>query len=339
MAFSLIAAADDDGRRLDRILRKALPHLPLSALHKLLRKGRVLVNGKKARPETRVNSGETISIEGFAMEDTAEGENKPNPPQTAIQPPAIRAAIPKLDILYENEGLLILNKPAGLAAHGENSLEEQVLSYLMPKIPPSLSFKPGPLHRLDKPSSGIITFSTSLEGARNFSALIRERKIKKLYIAIVDGSISEKSLTWEDDLVRDKDEKKTYIAGDDAKKSQRALTLITPLGFAQNHTLILAEIETGRTHQIRAQAAAHGHPLSGDKKYGGRAFPGSRGCGFFLHAWILEFREIRENPKDIRGLQKIQAPLPENFCNKISELFGKEVLQNLKNCYAYKNVS
>ncbi|AEF82989.1 RluA family pseudouridine synthase [Leadbettera azotonutricia] len=316
MALSLIAADDDDGRRLDRILRKALPNLPLSALHKLLRKGKVQVNGKKARPETRVNSGETISIQGLDNGDDAKGANREKPRA------AMHSSESALDILYEHDGLLILNKPAGLAAHGEDSLEEQVLSYLMPKLPPSLSFKPGPLHRLDKPSSGVIAFSTNLEGARNFSALVRDRKIRKLYLAIVDGLFEniDAPIIWEDNLTRDKDEKKTFVRDESTEKSQKALTAITPVAASQSHTLVLAEIETGRTHQIRAQAAAHGHPLSGDKKYGAKPLPDCR--GFFLHAWVLEF-----------NLQRIRAPLPENFRREISGLFGKEVLQNLEKSY------
>jgi 23S rRNA pseudouridine955/2504/2580 synthase len=226
-------------------------------------------------------------------------------------------------ILFEGGGLLILNKPPGLLVHGRGSLEELVRLYLKPRLPPSLSFRPGPLHRLDKPAGGIIVFSTSLEGARRFSALMRERKLRKEYLAIADGIVEHRGsrsawITWIDELSRDREAGKT-LAGPGGRNSREALTRVRPLAQAGNRTLILAEIETGRTHQIRAQAAARGHPLSGDRKYGGRPLPG----GFFLHARALEFAG-----NDFPGLpRRIEAPLPDSFSLKIRELFGQEIFR------------
>jgi 23S rRNA pseudouridine955/2504/2580 synthase len=224
-------------------------------------------------------------------------------------------------VLYEGGGLLILNKPPGVLVHGRGSLEERVRRYLEPMLPPSLSFRPGPLHRLDRPSSGIIVFSTSLEGARRFSALIRERMLRKEYLAIADGIIEpgEDRITWIDELRRDRDAKKTLASGAGGGSSRQALTRVRPLAHAGNRTLILVEIETGRTHQIRAQAAARGHPLSGDRKYGGSPLAG----GFRLHAKALEFPAAAEFPGIPR---RVEAPLPEGFSLKIRELFGAETL-------------
>jgi 23S rRNA pseudouridine955/2504/2580 synthase len=252
-----------------------------------------------------------------------------------VEPP------PLPPVLFEGLGLLILNKPPGVLVHGRGSLEERVRLYLKPRLPPSLSFKPGPLHRLDKPTSGIIVFSASLEGARRFSALIRERRIRKEYLAIVDGTIGsggERSgwiswiswISWIDDLLRDREAKKTLASGAGEKSSRRALTRVRPLVQAGDHTLILAEIETGLTHQIRAQAAARGHPLSGDRKYGGSPLAG----GFRLHARALEFpagefsdSTDRTGETAFPGLpRRIEAPLPEGFSRKIRELFGAETL-------------
>ncbi|MDR0878107.1 MAG: RNA pseudouridine synthase, partial [Treponema sp.] len=237
-----------------------------------------------------------------------------------------------LDILCQLPGLLILNKPAGIAVHGPESLDTRVQGYLAGKIKPSLSFKPGPLHRLDKPTSGIIVFSLSLEGAQRFSALIRERRIKKQYLALIDG-ILEGPQVWEDELVRDKALHKTFIpAGNSARgavhgavqdtpPAKSALTRVQPLASCfvtgKGYTLIRAEIETGRTHQIRAQAAAHAHPLTGDKKYGGSVQSG----GFLLHARKLEFPGDDEEHSPIC----ITAPLPENFCRRITALFGQRI--------------
>jgi 23S rRNA pseudouridine955/2504/2580 synthase len=302
-ALSLTAAANDDGRRLDRILRKALPDLALSAIHRLLRKGSVLVDGQKAGGNCRVRAGQTITL----------------PPVQRSSPPvevSLKFTVP--DIIFEGAGLLVLNKPAGLIVHDSfahsGSLESRVRSYLEPKTPPSLSFRSGPLHRLDKPSSGLIVFSANLEGAKSFSALLRERKIKKFYLVLVEGAIGESEI-WREELIRDRELKKTFTAG--TGNSKIAFTGVKPLAVHDRCTLILAEIETGRTHQIRAQAASHGHPLLGDKKYGGG--PG----GFFLHAWRMETPEGSPFPR------RFEAPLPERFRKRIKELFGNAALHEI----------
>jgi 23S rRNA pseudouridine955/2504/2580 synthase len=315
---TLTAAADDDGRRLDRILRKALPDIPLSAIHGLLRKRRVLVDGVPGNAAERVRAGSVIQV-------PVTGGQKRTPRGGAS------SAAP--DILWEGAGLLVLNKPAGLVVHGPafispasgagRSLEAQVQGYLAPKLPPSLSFKPGPLHRLDKPTSGIIVFSTSLEGARNFSAAIRERRVRKTYLALLEG-ILDRDETWEDALIRNRNLGKSFTvpaghAGPGLSRTAR--TRVYPLAHTTTGpakaTLVRLELDTGRTHQIRAHAAARGLPLAGDRKYGG-----GRG-GFLLHAWTLELPEqiLPEVPR------RLEAPLPENFRRRIQELFGETTIE------------
>jgi 23S rRNA pseudouridine955/2504/2580 synthase len=316
MSVTLTAAVDDDGRRLDRVLRKALPELPLSALHRLFRQGKIKVNGIPASAAFRVRAGETMEVPGEIRAGSSR-KQIPSPPARF-----------SLDILREGDGLLILNKPAGMAVHGPGSLDEQVQTYLAPKLPFSLSFRPGPLHRLDKPTSGVIVFSTNLEGARRFSTFLGsgdpgQPKVRKIYLAITDGTL-ERDEIWEDDLIRDHDLKKTRTASPaetcaSRGQSKPALTRITSLALAGGRSLIRAEIGTGRTHQIRAQAAARGHPLSGDRKYGGKPLPGtsSRGGDFFLHAWVLEFPT-----GDTDAPLRIEAPLPAKFIRAMQELFG-----------------
>jgi 23S rRNA pseudouridine955/2504/2580 synthase len=293
--MEFISGEDDKGRRLDRVLRKALPDHPLPLLYRLLRQGLVLVDGKPGKAQYRLNCGETITI-----------PLSPHLPADQVETGFIkRAAVP--EIIWQDLGLIALNKPAGLEVHGSESLDTILNAFLAGKLPPSLSFKPGPLHRLDKPSSGIVVFSTSIEGARLFSSLLRERKTRKTYLALVEGSM-EKEETWQDELVRDFEKKKTLTFKSPSAGSKTALTVVRPLAVNGKYSLITAEILTGRTHQIRAQAAAHGHPLAGDRKYGSR----EQG-GFFLHAWKLEFLEY-----------SIEAPLPEAFNKKITEIFNHE---------------
>jgi len=293
--MELVTGENDNGRRLDRILRKALADCPLPLIHRLLRQKKVLVNGKPGKANDRIERGVKISI-GLLTAPSLENTQTPAPNARHFPPP---------EILWQGMGLIAVNKPAGLAVHGRDSLDEIVRFYLADKLPPSLSFKPGPLHRLDKPSSGIVVFSTSIEGARLFTSLMRERKIGKTYLAVVEGIVKSEEI-WQDELIRDKEKKKTFIS-QIAAGGKTAVTKVTPLAEEGNYTLIKAEISTGRTHQIRAQAAFHGHPLAGDKKYGGKKF----GRGFFLHAWKLEFLEY-----------EITAPnggnhLPESVCSNL----------------------
>jgi len=289
--MELVTGENDGGRRLDRILRKALPDYPLPLIHKLLRQKKVLVDGKPGKPDDRLNIGIKITI--------PESKDRQKSISSSYQkyPPCLSASArtSSLDILWESQGLVAVNKPAGLAVHGSNSLDSIVQLYLADKLSPSLSFKPGPLHRLDKPSSGIVVFSKTLEGARLFTSLMRERKIRKTYLAVAEGKI-EKEEIWRDELVRDKEKKKTFVAKESGT-GKDAITKITPLSFKDGCTSIKAQIETGRTHQIRAQAAAHGHPLAGDVKYGSAKT--NNKYQMFLHAWKLEFLD-----------HKIEAPPP-----------------------------
>jgi 23S rRNA pseudouridine955/2504/2580 synthase len=338
--FRLIAQEDDDQRRLDRILRKHLPALHLSSLHRLIRKGKITVNGKIVPPGIRVSRGQIIEIPNSAMEEQLLYREKFEAPAAAALQKKEDFSVKNpeenhfssLRILFEGSGLLILNKPQGIAVHGPQSLDDQVLEYLKPGLAHSLSFRPGPMHRLDKPSSGILVFSTNLNGARYFSALLRERKIRKQYLAIVDGII-EGEQTWNDLLVRDEDRQKTFASEDNENpngKSKNARTRIITLANNPGHTLILADIETGRTHQIRSQCGLHGHPLSGDGKYGGKF----QARGFLLHA--LRFRLVDpsspppflpEHPQCL--VDGITAPLPPHFLCRIADLFGENTLRGL----------
>lgn len=300
------ACADDDGRRLDRILRKMLPAVPISAISRMLRKKQILVDGKAALGMVRVRCGETIEIKGMKLSNeknlTSENLDDNFLPNTQLQTDFYK------NILFEKNGILILNKKCGIASHGHNSLETQVCLYL--KGPESLSFKSGPLNRLDKPTTGIIVFGTSLAGAKEFSVLLQTGLIKKTYLALLEGRMEKKTF-WEDYLVRDSVRQKTFVTENGAQGAKKALTEVRPLAYSEELTLAEITIKTGRTHQIRACAASRGHPLSGDKKYGSFLPP-----PFFLHAYSIEF------PAGTFGIEKITAPLPEKFTEKIKRCFG-----------------
>jgi 23S rRNA pseudouridine955/2504/2580 synthase len=327
---TLIAADNDSGRRLDRVLRKALPEIPLSALYRLFRTRMILVNGTPASGADRVQAGNVIQIsENGALLHSKQPKRTPNRMPERLSLPGREAPGPDpaskrnsvLEILFEGLGLLVLNKQPGLALHGpdEDNLNRRVQSYLEGKIPASLSFRPGPLHRLDKPTSGVVVFSTCLEGARTFSKLLEEGKLVKTYLAILEGNL-EKEALWNDSLFRNKKIRKSMVRrgtgranGAGNSHAKEAVTRVRPLCRSKSGELILAlvEPETGRTHQIRAQAALHHVPLRGDRKYGSK----EKG-GFFLHALSLEF------PPNTPFPRRIRAPLPDAFSVFLREHFG-----------------
>jgi 23S rRNA pseudouridine955/2504/2580 synthase len=307
MPFDLIIGSDDEGRRLDRVVRKALDKLPLSALHRLFRKKKILLDGVPAQVSDRARSGSrlTLLVDGDAsLQRTA-----------APGAGTVGTDHPRPEIIWEGAGLLIVNKPVGLAVHGPDSLEDRVRAYLAPALAPSLSFRPGPLHRLDQPTSGIVVYSREIGGARVFSAALRDRRLRKRYLALLDGDLALPD-RWEDQLIRDQDRGLSRFAAGTDPAGKRAGTRVYPLARCATHTLALAEIETGRTHQIRSQAAGHGHPLAGDRKYGGS----DQREGLLLHAYELVF------PFDfaLEVPPVILAPLPGPFLRRIRELFGEK---------------
>jgi len=362
--IELIAGKDDAGRRLDRIIRKALPDLSLSLIHRLLRQKKILVDNKPASPNSRIDQGMTIKViadvnhETDTVNKTTKNVinqrnlhvNKTSSLKTPkLQYHSSRPQTPNprpqspVPILWQGAGIIVFNKPSGLSTHGPNSLDTIVSDWLAGRgspLPRSLSFKPGPLHRLDKPTSGAIVFSKTLEGAKMFSALLREHKLEKTYLAIVEGQISSEK-TWQDTLEREKNTSKSLIKPalsiptPDSRfptpTHKEAITAVKTLASKGGYSLIEARIMTGRHHQIRAQAASHGHPLAGDIKYGGKPFPGSEkarsGC-FFLHAWKIRFLEL---PDGFTGVFPgfIAAPLPEAFLTQIKALFSMEAIRGV----------
>ena len=307
----LKAGPDDEGRRLDRVLRVILGAVPLSAVYSALRRGRILVNGSPSEAAYRVREGDRLSVDPRLMP----GEAGPREPRG--RPAASRAAgageLSSL-IVLETEDLLFINKPRGLLVHGEGSLEERVRAYLAERSGESLSFVPGPLHRLDRNTTGLVAFPRSSAGARAFSAILRERKVEKRYLALLDGRL-EAAEAWEDRLARDS-ERRVSAAGE---LGGRASSDARPLAIAGGYSLVLVEIHTGLTHQIRAQAAARAMPLAGDSKYGGSPLAG----GYILHALELRFPE----PPFPDLPERVVAPLPPSALERLGGIFGAAALK------------
>ncbi len=313
----LTAGRDDAGRRLDRIVRRAFPSLSLSLLHRLMRTGAIRLNETRCTAASRVAEGDVITVrlpaEDVAMHTAPQaggtadaGENRDGRSEPLIEG----------RILLENEHILAVHKRRGTLVHGEGSLAESVSRYLSESLPPSLSFSPGPLHRLDRNSSGVILFGKSIEGARRFSQLLRERTVIKRYVAVLSGALRGDA-SWDQAIARDHRAMRSTAGerGDDA------LTRVRSLAHGKDHrgaplTLALCEIHSGRTHQIRAHAAEAGTPLAGDAKYGGGSILG----GYVLHALSIELLE----PDPILGFRVLVDPVEQATQERIERWFGPD---------------
>ena len=322
------AGEDDNDRRLDRVIRKIAEKENLSGLYKAIRKGLVRLNGKKTDVSEHIFKGDKIRIPDFLLKNEDENSSlKINQKSDSKNEPEKTKA--DFQIIFQNDDFLVINKPYDIPVHGaSNSLEKSVAEFYRNNFPQkkSISFTPGPLHRLDRKTTGILAFSMSLTGARWFSENIANHSIRKIYSAVVQGKVLEPQC-WTDYISKEYSEEKSFqtvkvYASDEKpensagqKKSLAARTKIFPVKYFEYKknpcTLVDIEIETGRTHQIRSQAAFHGFPLLGDTAYGGTKISSEQ--DFFLHAKTLIFPEER-----LPGLpEKLEANLPfafEKFC-------------------------
>ena len=282
----MMIGKDDSNRRLDRLIRIYLPHLPLAHLYAAIRKGLIRINGAKTTVHYKTVEGDRLTIADFLLDRRKRGAESAAPPCGNNMPcdgipgaPLCKDKEPRaFSILLETPDLLIVNKAAGTVVHGENSLQSLLFESLpCLRCAHGLAFRMGALHRLDKDTSGIICFSQSLLGAQWFSQRLREKSIKKYYIGIVEGRMPDGTIA-------------THEKGE-------ALTHCTRLAYnrAQQLSCMLFTLVTGRKHQIRKHAQHAGHPLIGDIRYGStRSLVTHQ--SYVLHAWRLSFPHGRLPP-------------------------------------------
>ncbi len=296
-----IIQEDDANRRIDRVLRKFLKDYPLSKIYSAIRKGKIKINGKKVKQNQVTQKGDELEISKFLFYDK---ENKKISVKTSDIKQNLKTknsnqkeSKKDLNILLKTNHLLFINKKQGEIVHGENSISDLVLENYKPKQE-SLSFAPGPLHRLDKDTSGIICFSQSLKGAQVFSDAIKTKKLSKYYLGIVEG-LNIKSVL------------DSPIDG----KACKTLCKVIKSNKEKNLSLVEFKLITGRKHQIRIQCQKAGHPLLNDRKYGSKLKNNSgKHKKYFLHAQRIVFDDELLKLEAFKGVPKlIEASIPEYF--------------------------
>lgn len=256
----VVVAEDRDGQRLDNFLLGQLKGAPRSLIYKLVRSGQVRINGKRAKPDSRVSGGDEIRIPPVRLEEP--GEQRP-PPKSMLE----RLAA---SIVFEDRNLLALNKPSGIAAHGGSGISFGVIEGLR-------ALRPGEalelVHRLDRDTSGVLVIAKKRSALLELQALMREGEDEeapnKQYLTLLVGRMPQGTMTVEAPLLRSvlQGGERMVRVDPKGKPSTSHFKLIERRG---GHSFCEVRIETGRTHQIRVHAAHLGHPVAGDEKYGER---------------------------------------------------------------------
>ena len=257
---------NDSGQRTDKFLSKAIPSLPQSLIYKYLRTKRIKCNGKRCESSSRLQTGDKIQL--FIADEFFLGADDRR---------AFLAASGSLNILYEDDNILLLNKPVGLVVHEDNSnsadtLINRVQHYLFNKgeyLPEAEnSFAPALCNRIDRNTGGIVIAAKNAEALRIMNEKIKEREIEKYYLCIVHGKPVPTEGTLGGYIFKDAKKNQVYVKHQPEPGAKLSQTKYRVLQSKNGLSLVECELLTGRTHQIRAQMADAGWPLLGDGKYG-----------------------------------------------------------------------
>ena len=293
---------EEEGKRLDKYLTEQNEKLSRSAIQRLLDDEKIVVNEKNVKASYKVQEGDIINV-------------------VEVEPKKVnlKAQNIPLEIIYEDKDIIVVNKPKGMVVHPANGNPDGTLvNAVMAICKDSLSgiggeIRPGIVHRLDKDTSGILIVAKNDEAHIKMSEQIKNREVKKTYIALVRGVVKENQATIDMPIARSKQDRKKMTVD---KNGKNAITHIKVIKRYEDCTLLEVNIETGRTHQIRVHLAEIGYPVVGDMVYsnGKNRFGVEGQC---LHAKSLDFKH------PITGKQMhLEAELPNYFREIIDELNG-----------------
>lgn len=293
---------EESGKRLDAYITSIDSEITRTAAQRLIEQGNILVNGEKKKTAYKVSNGDIITIE------------KEEPKEIELKAQNI-----PIDVIYEDDDIIVVNKPKGMVVHPANGNPDGTLvNAIMAICKDSLSgiggeIRPGIVHRLDKDTSGLLIVAKNDKAHVNMSEQIKNHEVKKTYIALVRGVVKKNEATIDMPIGRSTSDRKKMAV---IKTGRNAVTHIKVLKRYNKYTLLQVNIETGRTHQIRVHLSHIGYPIVGDYTYsnGKNEFGVVGQC---LHAKCLEFKH------PITGAEmKLEAPLPKYF---------EEIIQKLDN--------
>ena len=301
-------------QRIDKYLKKLLCQAPSQLIYKMLRKKDVKVNGVKVKENYILKENDEVSL--FLYEDKFKEYTKP---QTIFDLKI------DFDVLYEDEHILVVNKPAGLLVHEDinetmNTLSNQVLTYLYNKgeynPEQSLGFVPGPVHRLDRNTSGIVIFGKSMKALQDLNEMMKKRHcIDKTYLTICKGYMASDELVGY--VKKDSDQSLMRIVSPNTEGALKMHTIVESLKATSSFSLLKVKLITGRTHQIRIHLSSVNHPIIGDSKYGDFELNKMIKKQYhldhqFLHAYQIQFVKPIGCLKYLQD-KTITSPLPKNL--------------------------
>jgi 23S rRNA pseudouridine955/2504/2580 synthase len=287
--------SEQAGQRLDNFLFRMLKGVPKSRIYRMLREGELRVSGRRSKPEYKLVEGDEVRIPPVRVAEPA--------PTSAHGP----ISNPLLDhVLYRDDALLVIDKPAGQAVHGGSGVSLGIIEQLRQELPDARFLELA--HRLDKETSGILVLALKRSALVELHRMLRDGEPKKTYLALAVGE-------WCDPVRHIKLPLHKFLTEDGERRvevnddGQRAHTIFRRIRVAGGFSLLEAELKTGRTHQIRVHLAAVQHPIAGDTKYGNpelnRQFKYQGLKRMFLHSARLEIRH------PLTGAElKLEAPLP-----------------------------
>lgn len=311
--IELKITANEAHQRLDRFLRKYLKDHPLGDIYKNIRTGKVKVNGIKESENYMVAVGDKVQlfiddIEVHQAKARVRFEEKSD----------------IVDIVFEDENMLVVNKPVGMLTHPDKESDRDTLidrvQWYLRKNPgtKSMTFAPSACNRLDRNTAGLVIVAKNYASLRLLNKMIRERKISKYYLCIVKGYV-KKDGEIKEALVKDERRNKTRFGRQGEDEARDSHTIYKVLMRNNNYSLLEVELVTGRPHQIRAHFSGIGYPLYGDVKYGGtREAMDSQ----FLFAYRIHFNEGEDHLIYLND-KTIECPLPKEFTEVMGKLFDK----------------